>query len=169
MNKLYLIFAALACVSLMSCGGSGSKDYVETVVEEPTQGVIVDLKENEPNIFRILDEEVIDRREDSRIYVTFLDGLRDTFTLDEVTLTEYNDPKRSAIRSIAMGGMFGYMMGGMGRGLNRSAYASESAYKKSSTAGTSKLRSTAKRKVTKTPKAKSSGYGSRKSSRSYGG
>lgn len=154
---------------LSSCKSEGA-DYVDTVVEEPTQGVLAEIEEVKQDIFKIVDEEVIDKREDSRIVANFMDGTRDTFTLDEISLTQQSDSRGSAIRSIAMGGMLGYMMGrGLGSPLSRSAYKSDAAFNKSSTSGSSAMRSTATRKTVRTPKPAGSGYGKSKSSRSYGG
>lgn len=163
----------LGSIVLVSCFGDGGKDYVETVVEEPTQGVFAEIEEVKENIFKINNEEILDKREDSRIIASFMDGTIDTFTLDEISLTTYNDPRRSALRSVAMGGMMGYFMGrSMGSGLSRNSYANDKAFNKSSTTGTSKMRSTATRKTVRTAKAKTkskSGFGSKKSTRSYGG
>lgn len=154
----------------MSCGGEG-KDYVESTVEDPTQGILAEIKEVKTDIFKITNEEILPKREDSRIIATYMDGGIDTFTLDEIKLTEHNDPRRSMIRNIAMGGMIGYMAGrAMKSPISRSSYADDKAFNKSQSTGKSKLRSTATRKTVRTPKAKSgSGFGSKKSTRSFGG
>lgn len=167
-NILSAVVALFFSFTLISCGGEG-KDYVESTVEDPTQGIRAEIQEVKQDIFKITDEELLPKREDSRIIATFMDGKVDTFTLEEISLTEHNDPSRSAIRAIAFGGLMGYMMGRpMGSAMNRSAYANDKAYNKSSTSGKTALRNTAARKTVRTPKAKS-GYGSKKSSRSYGG
>ena len=169
LSKFFPLFLAVFASSfLISCGGEG-KDYVESTVEDPTQGIKAEIQEVRQDIFKITDEELLPKREDSRIIATFLDGSIDTFTLDQISLKEHTDSRRSAIRAIAFGGMMGYMMGRpMSSGLTRSAYANDKSYNKSSTSGKTALRNTATRKTVRTPKAKS-GYGSKKSSKSYGG
>lgn len=150
-------------------GGSSSsgEDYVEQTVEDPTQGIIAKIKEVETDLFKITDEELIDERENSLIIATFLDSSVDTFTLDEVRLEEANNPKRSMLRSVAMAGMLGYMMGRpMSSGISRSAYADDRTFNKSNSSGKSQLKSTASRRTVKTP---SKGFGSGKSTKSYGG
>ena len=161
-GNLFLLCLALSSL-LMSCGGEG-KDYVESTVEDPTQGILAEIKEVKTDIFKITNEEILPKREDSRIIATYMDGGIDTFTLDEIKLTEHNDPRRSMIRNIAMGGR------AMKSPISRSYYADDKAFNKSQSTGKSKLRSTATRKTVRTPKAKSgSGFGSKKSTRSFGG
>lgn len=146
---------------------SDGEDYIEQTIEDPTQGIRVELKEMEQDLYKITDEEILEKREDSQIIVAFMDNTVDTFSIEEVTLEEANDPRRSVFRSVAMAGMFGYMMGRpMSSGVSRSAYANQASYNKSSTSGTSQLRSTASKRTVKTP---SKGFGSGKSTRSYGG
>lgn len=149
-------------------GGSEGADYVEETLEDPTQGIVAHIQEVEKDLFKITDEKLIDKKEDSQIIATFMDSHVDTFSLEEIKLTEANNPQRSMLRSVAMAGMLGYMMGRpMGSGLSRSAYADDKSFNKSNTSGKNQLRSTASRKVVKTPAKK--GYGSSKSTRSYGG
>jgi hypothetical protein len=168
-DLLKITCVLFSIVFITSCGGE-KKDYVESTVEDPTQGILAEIEEVEENRFKINNEEIIAKREDSRIIAKFLNGTIDTFTLDEITLVEANNPNRSMMRSVLMGGMIGYMMGRpMSTPINRQSYASDNAYNKSNS-GTNQLRSTATRRTVRTPKANSSsGYGSRKSSRSYGG
>lgn len=169
-NAAFFVMMTLGISLCLTSCKSETQDYIDTVVEEPTQGVIAEIEEVKQDVFKINNEELIDSRENSRIYALFMDGSRDTFTLEEIQLTEYNDPKRSAIRGIAMGGMLGYMMGrGLGSPLNRSAYKSDASFNKSNSTGTSSLKSTATRRTVRTPKPKGSGFGKSKTSRSYGG
>ena len=168
---LIIVLSMCFSMSFQSCGGSSSGgDYVEQTVDDPTQGIIAHIKEFEQNLFRITDEELIDKREDSRIIATFMDGQIDTFTLEEIQLVEANDPRRSSLRNSALGGMMGYMMGrGMSGTLNRNAYADTKAFDKSSSS-TNQMRSTATRKTIRTPRtSSSSGFGKSSSTRSFGG
>lgn len=169
----WIIYGALALFFLFrvfSGGSSSGDDYIEETLEEPTQGIHVELQEMESDLFKITDEEILAKREDSQIIVTFLDSTVDTFGIDEIKLMEANDPKRSLIRSAAYAGMFGYMMGRpMGSGLGRSAYASDGAYNKSNSTGRSQLRSTARKTTVRKPSTSSKSYGSSRSTKSYGG
>ncbi len=164
-KKAGLILGSTILMSgLISCGGN--VEYVDQEVLSPSQGVITEVKEMETDLFRITDESIVATPADSRIIAEYMDGVRDTFTLEEARLVDADNPRRSMMSSVLMGGMMGYMMGkSMSSPINKSAYASESAYKKSTSSNTS-LKSTASRKTVRTPKK---GFGSSKSSRSYGG
>lgn len=159
-----ILGSALFMGSFFSC--SSNVEYQETEVLSPTQGVITEVKEVEAELFKITDETLVATKADSRIIAEYLDGVRDTFTLEQAQLVDADNPKRSRTRGVLMAGMMGYMMGkNMSQGTSRAAYASESAYKKSTTT-TNSLKSTASRRTVRTPKK---GFGSSRSSRSYGG
>jgi len=150
-------------------GDDSEQDYIEETLEEPTQGIRVELQETEQDLFKITDEEILENREDSRIIASYLDNTVDTFTIDEVTLMSQDNPRGSMLRTVAYAGMFGYMMGRpMSSGVARSAYASDKAFNKSSNAGTSQMRSTARKSTVRKPTA-SKRYGGGKSTKSYGG
>lgn len=169
----YIKYAIYGIIAIFILKGvffdkSDEPSYTEETVEEPTQGVITKVKEIEADLFRITDEEVVATVEDSRIVATYLDSSVDTFTLDEARLEDASNPRRSMIRSVAMAGMFGFMMGRpMSGGVSRAAYADDRTFNKSNTTNRSKLSSTASRTVRRTPTK--TGYGSGKSTRSYGG
>lgn len=168
-NKLKKVTMAVGTsimlTGMMSCGGGTS--YETTEVLEATQGVVTTVKETEKDLFKITDEEIVTTKADSRIIAQYMDGAIDTFTLQEAQLTDAENPgRRSGMRGVLMGGMMGYMMGKrMSTPLSSSAYANSSAYNKSN-AKNSSLRSTASRRTVSSPKK---GFGSSKSSRSYGG
>jgi len=151
-------------------GDKGGSDYVEETIEEPTQGILVELKETEKDLFKITNEELLAKRDDSQIIATYLDSSIDTFSIDEVRLSEANDPRRSLLRTAAYAGLLGYAMGGrsMKSGISRGAYASDNAYNKSNTSGRSRLSSTARKSTVRKPRTSSS-YGGGKSTKSYGG
>ena len=158
------VASSLLFGAMLSCGSN--VEYQDTEVLTPTQGVITEVKEMETDLFKITDEQVVPTIDDSRIIAEYMDGVIDTFTLQEATLVDADNPRRSRTRGVLMGGMMGYMMGrSMSQGTTRSAYASDAAYKKSSNT-TNSLRSTASRKTVRTPKK---GFGSSRSTRSYGG
>lgn len=167
-KKAGLIFgSSLMIAGMVSCGGGGV-EVDTTEVLDPTQGVVTEVKEIETDLFRITNEDIVSTKEDSRIIAEYIDGVRDTFTLEEAQLVdaEGSGTRRSSMNGILMGGLMGYMMGkSMSTPINSGAYANQSAYQKSNTKNTS-LRSTATRKTVTTPKK---GFGGSKSSRSYGG
>lgn len=153
----FLLFTFIACNS--------SETTTEEVLS-PTQGIVTKVKETEADLFKITDEEIVNFKADSRIIATYLDGKIDTFTLEEAQLVDADNPRRNRTSRVLMGGMMGYMMGrSMNQPLTRSAYANDGAYNKSNTTN-SKYRSSASRKTVS--KAKT-GFGSSKSSKSYGG
>jgi len=150
---------------LIGCGSS-SEEYVSETVYDPTQGIVTEVKEVESELYKITDETIVEKKEDSRIIAEYLDGVRDTFTLDEARLVDADNPRRRGVSGILMGGMMGYMMGKrMSQPLSKTAYANDDAYKKSQSSS-NKLKSTATKR---TVKSKKKGYGSGKSSKSYGG
>lgn len=159
------IGTSVMLTGMMSCGGGAS--YETTEVLEATQGVVTTVKETQKDLFKITDEDIVASKDDSRIIAQYMDGAIDTFTLAEAQLVDAENPgRRSGMRGVLMGGMMGYMMGkSMSTPLSSSAYANTNAYQKSNTANSS-LKSTATRRTVSTPKK---GFGSSKSSRSYGG
>ena len=168
---IYGLIAVIVIYNFFSPDSSpeAKQDYVEETLQDPTQGIIAHIKEQEENLFRITDEELIDNRDDSRIIATYMNETVDTFTIDEIQLMEADDPKRSTLRTIAMAGMIGYMVGRpMNSGVARSAYADDRTFNKSNTSGRSQLSSTSRTKTVRKPVSKS-GFGSRKSAKSYGG
>ena len=142
-------------------------EYATEEVLSPTQGIITEVKEMEKDKFKITDETIVATKDDSRIIAEYIDGARDTFTLAEAQLVDAENPtRRSSMNGILMGGLMGYMMGkSISTPVSKSAYASNSAYAKSNTT-TNNLKSSATRSSVRKPK---SGFGSSKSSRSYGG
>lgn len=155
---------------------SGAVTIEKKAVEE---GLITTLREVETDVFKIENEEVVAKKEDSRLITNYMDGTIDTFTLQEValidtTVTDRSNPRyrNRMMHSVVMGGAMGYLMGrSMSSPLMRSSYSSQSAYNKSSTQTRTRMtNSAARRSVSKKPsKSGRSGFGSGKSTRSYGG
>lgn len=168
----WIIYGALGLFFAFRIFGGGSsdeQDYIEETLEEPTQGIMVELQEMEKDMFKITDEEILERREDSQIIANYMDNTSDTFGIEEVKLMSQNDPRRSFIRTAAYAGLFGYMMGRpMSSGVSRAAYASDNSFNKSNTTGQSQLKSTARKTTVRKPTT-SKRYGSGKSTKSYGG
>lgn len=164
-----------------STSGDAVTNYTESEEVVLTEGVVTKLDEVQDEVYKITDEEVVPTIEESRIIANNLDGSVDTFTLEEVAMVDttlVSEDKgyrrRSGISRVVTYGVIGYMLGRrpVGTPVRRSSYASTSSYNKS-TAGSSRVASSATRRTVRTPVkrtgTKSSGYGSGKSSRSYGG
>jgi len=141
-------------------------------VEIPSQGIATILQEVEPEAFKIEDELTLASTEDSYIVAKYLDATIDTFTLEEVRLMAANEgtsPRNRSMMRAASYGFFGYMMGrSMSSPVRSSAYMDQKTYDRVNKNTGNKMRSTATRTKRAKPGGKS-GYGSGKSSRSYGG
>lgn len=179
-KRLPSTVCGLALAGIMGFSGCFSEtepQYIEeTQIVDYTQGLITEIEEVEQDLFKITDENVVPTKEDSRIIASYLDGGIDTFTLDEVTLTEADDPnndgyrRRSGMSSVLMGGMMGYFMGrSLSSPPNPNAYKNTAAYNKANTTTSNALKSTAKTTTTRRPASGSSGHGSGRSTRSHGG
>jgi len=162
-----------------SSASSDDVVYIESTVTEPTEGVITKLKEVEPEMFKITDEEVVASKADSRIITTYLDGTLDTFRLEEISVIDTtivsedrHYRRRSGMSTALHYGLMGYWLGRpMGTPIRRSSYASSDSYGKSQN-GRTRMNSTATRRAVRTPRPSStgkSGYGAKRSTRSYGG
>ncbi len=153
-----------------SCGGGGTQ-YEE--VQIPTQGLITTIVEVQPESYKIEDEVPIPDTSQSLIIAKYLDGGIDTFTLAEVRLlrqSNYSGP-RSGVFTAASYGFFGYMIGrSMSGGFrpSASAYRDPNTYNRVNNSTGNSIRSTSQR-VSRPSSGSRSGYGSSRSSRSYGG
>jgi len=165
---LLLIF--LACGLIFSSCGSDSTETVE--VEIPTEGLITTVQEVETDQFKIEDEETVADTADSRIIANYLDATSDTFTLQEARLMQSNGSGReqSVVRSAGLG-YFGFIMLGRMGGIapRAGAYTSANAHNKASNGAGKQMKSSANRVTRTRPSSGKSGYGSGKSTRSYGG
>ncbi len=164
---LLLIF--LACGLIFTSCGSGT----ETVeVEIPTEGLITTVQEVATDQFKIENEETVADTADSRIIANYLDATSDTFTLQEARLmqTSGSGREQSVVRSAGLG-YFGFiMLGRMGGIMPRAgAYTNAGAYNKASSGAGQQMKSSANRVTRTRPSSGKSGYGSGKSTRSYGG
>ncbi|GLR16620.1 hypothetical protein [Portibacter lacus] len=174
-----MVFYMISKNNTPSSSNTGDTVYIESTVQEPTEGVITKVKEVEPEIFKITEEEVVATKDDSRIIATYLDGGVDTFQLQEIavidTTLQSEDShyrRRSGISTAVHYGLLGYWLGRpMGSGIRQSSYANSDAYNRSQN-GRTRMNSSATRKTVRTPRPSStgkSGFGSGKSTRSYGG
>lgn len=142
----------------------------EVITEEiPTQGLITTVAEVQKDNFKIESEEAVDQVEDSRIISKYMDGSRDTFTIEEAKLIQVSSDTTRSHRSVRAGGLgfwFFMMSGSMGGGHTprSSAYVNNDAYQRTQNNAGSRLRRTSR-----TATSRKSGYGSGRSGRSYGG
>lgn len=171
-NKKHVFIAlglSLICsVFFISCSSEPQTEEVEI----PTQGLITTVQEVQKDLFKIEDEVPVTDTADSRIIANYLDNTSDTFTLQQARLIEANggnSAARSAVRSAGLG-YFGFiMLGRMGGMPSAGAYTNAKAYNRVNNNAGSKMRSSAQRVTRTRPSSGKSGYGSGKSTRSYGG
>ncbi len=166
MFRKHLILPALfstgLAFTLFSCSAG------DETIQVPTQGLITTVTEISPENYKIAAEEPISRMEDSRIIVEKMNGLRDTFTLEEakfITQVTSDTTQTRAFRRAGMGYWGFLMLGRMGGHTpSAGAYVNNSAYDKASSTAGSRLNSSAR-----TTTRSRSGFGSGKSTRSFGG
>ncbi|MEM9835186.1 MAG: hypothetical protein AAF828_01710 [Bacteroidota bacterium] len=178
MRKLsyFALFAVVLTAILSSCGSSSSdydgQDWAYTAEAlPPTGGLQTTVTETEPGIFKIAEETELPREEDSRIISNYLDGTTDTMTVAEVmhiNSTEADTTRRRQSSRAASRGFFYFMMyrnNYSGAHTPRArAYVNNDAYQRANTSSIGKY--TAARNSSSRAK---SGYGSGRSTRSYGG
>lgn len=165
MLRKHLILPALLSAglgfALFSCGSD-----TETI-QEPTEGLITTVTEVQPESYRIASEVPVDQIEDSRIIVENMDGMRDTFTLEEARLiTQVADSTQTRPFRSAGLGYWGFLMLGRmgGHSVSPGAYVNNSAYNNASSSAGTRLNNSAR-----TTTRSKSGFGSGKSTRSFGG
>lgn len=191
--KKGLVLTTIAGTLLFTSCGS-NVEYVEEEVVEMTKGVVTTVEEVSPDEFKIIDEQVIEDKDASMVIANYIDGETDTMSLAEVqgdwsggsgsfdsngeatsptanttsqdTTRHYR--RRSGIGSIIMYGYIGYMMGRTTRP-NPAAYRNANTYNRVANTTGNTLNNTATRKTVSKPATGKSGYGSSKSTRSYGG
>lgn len=174
-RAIYVCVVLIACHAVfVSCGGNVSTEYETEEVVKPTQGVVTVVKEVEADRFKIADEITVPDTSMSRIIANYLDNTSDTFTLQEARLVEAEGDgrSRSVIRSASMG-FFGYMM--LSSMLRRTgapragAYVDQRTYDRVNKGTGNNLNRTAARSTRTKPRSGKSGFGSGRSTRSFGG
>lgn len=181
--KWYLIglvaIIGFRAFSSSSDSATSSVVYDESEVVTPTEGVVTKLDEVQAEVFKITDEEVVPTVAESRIIANYMDGEVDTFTLEEIALVDTTIVsedrgyrRRSGISTVVHYGLLGYMLGRpMGSPIRSSSYANRQSYAKAQT-GSTRVSNSATRRTVRTPRPSStgkSGYGSGRSTKSYGG
>lgn len=157
--------------------------YVEEQQVELTKGLITTLEEIEPNNFKIIDEQVVESKADSRVITQYMDGTIDTLMLNDVdptTLAATAEPsdstgrnhyhRRRSMSGVLMGGLMGYYMGrSTSVPPSASSYRDQNTYNRVNSSAGRTLSNTASRTTVRKPSSGSSGFGGSRSTRSSGG
>jgi len=169
-----------AMIVLQSCssGEPRLKDFSTKSVYQSTQGVETEVEEVEPgDSYKILDERIIDEKEDSRAIVHYLDGETDTLSL--AVVKNANDSTTYGRRHRYIGAGMRYMLFNSLAGsyfrnnLNHvtpdpGVYKDRATYNKTNGLKTN-LQQTGLKRTVNVPKGASRGYGKSRSFRSFGG
>lgn len=174
LKKIALLGLIVSALTLHSCGDDGSpriKDSKVKTIKESTKGVITEVEEIEPgDDYKIIDEKIIDDKEKSLAIVHRLDGKIDTLSLRKLKTDSQYSSNHSSLRNVLA---FSLAASYFNRSLskttpNASYYKDTNAFNKS-TGLKNNLTSSATTRRIRIPGKSSSGYGSGKSFRSYGG
>lgn len=186
MNKNYfnpvvyskkLMWAAMVSGSILiqSCSSSdGSprlKEFDEKTIHESTKGTVTEVEEIEPgNEYQIIDERIIDSKEDSYAIIHTLEGTVDTLSLRKLPTEKEESARHSGLNRILMFSLArSYFSNNLSNVTPDSRfYKNDAAFNKSNGLKTD-LQNSASTRSVKVPKASSSGYGAGKSFRSFGG
>lgn len=178
-HSLFAIGAA-GTLFLTSCD---NVQYADEEQIELTKGLVTVLEEVEPDNFKIIDEQVVESKAESRVITHYFDGTIDTLMLNDLdpnTLAATSEPADSTSRrhyyhrrsmsSVLMGGLMGYYMGrSMSVPPAASSYRDQNTYNRVNSSTGRTLSNTASRTTVRRPTSGSSGFGGSKSTRSVGG
>lgn len=116
---MYVAVAALLAVHA-GCDDSGNgSDWEEVTVQEPSKGVITTLEETEPGKFSIVNEEITETKDASRVIIKRQGGAMDTLTLAQAkslvqpqdTVSNHAYRSSHGMGNVLWWGAMGYMMG----------------------------------------------------------
>lgn len=180
LGEVALVAAALA---LGACGSPADRGGdVDQLFADVNQGVVTELREVAPGEWRIADERVVGDSTASRVIAAGLDGTTDTFALDEIgdagalAAADSTDQRRYRRRATFLpilfygffGSRFGRRYGYAGAGPRPGAYVNAGAYDRVRSTAGQQLR-TARPGGSARPTTSRTGYGSGRSTRSFGG
>lgn len=173
MRKIVPASLLASCLIISGCydGSPKIKDATEQTVYINNKGIETEVQEVDPgDVFKILDERILEDKESSRAIVNNLDSTIDTISMATLKDESQSSGRRSAIRSTLMGGLaLAYMTNRAGAIAPRSSsYMNKASYNKSNGLA-SNLKSSATPRKVSIPGKTSKGYGSGKSFRSFGG
>lgn len=172
-----LALAAALAFAAFGCGGAQRVDEIEN-------GIVTTVREVENGEFLIEDEQMVETKSVSAIIAKYADNTVDTIPLNEAErmMTEGTETsvdstqqrhyhRRSSLVSVASYGLMGYMLGrSMGSFSPRpGAYMNQQTYQRVNNSTGTRFRNATARSASKSPSKGKSGYGSSRSTRSYGG
>ncbi len=114
------VAVALAMSGQVGCGSDNGNDWEEVTTYEVKKGVVTTLEETEPGQFSIIDEQVVEHKDSSRVIIKRLDGSTETLTLNQArglvqaqdTVYQTNTTHRHhGMGGVLWWGAMGYMMG----------------------------------------------------------
>lgn len=167
-GPVFIALLTFALSLLVSCSDTVTEEKVEF-----TKGVITFMEEVSPDQYKIVDEQVIENKDDSKIITSYLDGRRDTMSLYEAQVMSSSSDTTSHRyhrHRTYYGGLIGYYLGRSSSvPPSPGVYQNQSTYNRVQNTAGNTMQTTARRTTVTRPKSSSSGFGSGKSSRSYGG
>ncbi len=175
-KKAVLVLVGLTSALLwQACSSSNGaphfKDMEELQVSQSTKGVISEVNEIEPgDEFRVINEETIPNKKDSKAIIHYLDKTTDTLSLLALDQPHHGRHHLSGalLRTFSHTMAASAFMNMGNVNTDRSYYSSPAAYDKSMGVK-NQLASTSVSRTIKTPGKLSRGYGGAKSFRSFGG
>lgn len=115
------IAVALAMSSQIACNSDNGNDWEEVTTYEVTKGVVTTLEETEPGQFSIIDEQIVEHKDSSRVIIKRLDGSTEMLSLEQArglvsaqdTVYQTYAPHRHhhGMGGALWWGAMGYMMG----------------------------------------------------------
>lgn len=153
---------------LTSCGGYETEEKVLL-----TKGLITEVEEVSTDEYKITDEVAIEDTADSKVIARHLSGKIDTFSVQEIRLQQQNEGTHyhsHGMGRVLMGGMMGYYLGrSLSSPLNPGVYSNMNTYNRVSSSTARTITNSAVRTTVRRPSRSSSGFGSGRSTRSFGG
>lgn len=116
---LYVAVAAIVTAQTGCGDGGNGQDWEQVTVQEPSKGVVTTLEETENGKFSVVNEEVVETRDGSRVIIRYKAGNTDTLTLNQAqklvqssdTIREYYHRPSFGLGSILWWSAMGHMMG----------------------------------------------------------
>ena len=165
-------FVAICSISgallLTGCGGYETEEKVLL-----TKGLVTEVEEVSAGEYKITNETAIDDTSGSQVIAHHLSGKIDTLSMEEVRQQQHQGG--SSYHSHGMGsalmyGMMGYYLGrSLSSPVNPGVYRNQSTYNRVANSTGRTITNSAVRTTVRRPSSGSSGFGSGRSTRSFGG
>lgn len=162
------IFSISGALLLTGCGGYETEEKVLL-----TKGLVTEVEEVSAGEYKITNETAIDDTSGSQVIAHHLSGKIDTLSMEEVRQQQHQGG--SSYHSHGMGnalmyGMMGYYLGrSLSSPVNPGAYRNQSTYNRVANSTGRTITNSAVRTTVRRPSSGSSGFGSGRSTRSFGG